>query len=236
MAQRRAIPSTCLAGPDFEKLGRERLSILLFLLASSIFLFADAKIPPVALQDEARNAVNALEMYLSGNGLVTTYNFQPDLWNTKPPLLIWLMSASMSLFGPSEWAIRLPSALAAMGTMTCTLLFVRRVTGSLPTAIGAGAILLLSPGFFGEHGARTGDFDALLTFFVTAGLQLIFFTVHRARPDMRSIFAIGGLIAAGAITKSIAAFIPLAGGSSSEIHHNIYARSMHSGNRYREMV
>ena len=194
-----------------DKRGYERLSILLFLLASSIFLFADARIPPVALQDEARNAVNAIEMYLSGNGVVTTYNFQPDLWNTKPPLLIWLMSASMTLFGPSEWAIRLPSALAAMGTLSCTMLFVRRITGSLPTAIGAGAILLISPGFFGEHGARTGDFDALLTLFVTAGLQLIFFTVHRARPDMRSIFAIGALIAAGALTKSIAAFIPLAG-------------------------
>jgi 4-amino-4-deoxy-L-arabinose transferase-like glycosyltransferase len=150
-------------------------------------------------------------MYLRGFSLVTTFGFQPDLWNTKPPLLIWLMSASMHLFGPSEWAIRLPSALAAMGILSCTLLFVWRITGSLATGITAGSVLLLSPGFFGEHGARTADFDAPLTFFVTAGLQLIFFAVHRARPSMRSMFAIGALIAAGALTKSVAAFVPLAG-------------------------
>src|SRR5206468_3140523 len=95
----------------------ESLFILLFLLASSVFLFADATVPPVALQDEARNAVNAIEMSIRGYSLITTFNFQPDLWNTKPPLLIWLMSASMSLFGPSDWAIRLPCALAAMGTL-----------------------------------------------------------------------------------------------------------------------
>ena len=190
---------------------QDRLAILLFLLVSAAFLFVDPKVPPIALQDEARNAINAVEMYLRGFSLVTTFNFQPDLWNTKPPLLIWLMSASMTLFGPSEWAIRLPSALAAMGILSCTLLFVRKVTGSLPLALGAAAIMLVSPGFFGEHGARTGDFDALLTFFVTAGLQILFFTLHRARPEVRSMIAIGALVGAGAMTKSIAAFIPVAG-------------------------
>jgi 4-amino-4-deoxy-L-arabinose transferase-like glycosyltransferase len=190
---------------------RERLVILLFLLASSIFLFADSTVPPVALRDEARNAINAIEMYLRGFSLITTFEFQPDLWNTKPPLMIWMMSAGMTLFGPSEWALRLPSALAAMGTLSCTLFFVRRITGSLATAVAAAAVLLLSPGFFGEHGARTADFDAPLTFFVTAGLQLLFFAVHRARPGIWRMIAIGGLIAAGALTKSVAAFIPVAG-------------------------
>src|SRR4051794_3932127 len=192
-------------------LRREQLTVVLFLLASSLFLFADTKVPPVALQDEARNAINAIEMYIHGYGLVTTFDFKPDLWNTKPPLLIWLMSASMHLFGSSEWAIRLPSALAAMGMLLSTLFFVRRITGSLLTAIVAAFLLVLSPGFFGEHGARTATFDAPLAFFVTAGLQLMFFTVHRARPGLRRMLAIGGLIAAGALTKSIAAFIPVTG-------------------------
>ncbi|MBV9529158.1 glycosyltransferase family 39 protein [Sphingomonas sp.] len=197
--------------PRLRKATREHLSILLFLLASAIFLFADAKVPPIALPDEARNAINALEMHIRGFSLVTTFNFQPELWNTKPPLLIWLMAGSMDLFGPSELALRLPAALAGMGILCCTLLFVRRVTGSLATAIAAAAILLLSPGFFGEHGARTADFDGPLTFFVTAGLQLLFFTVHQARPGVRRMLAVGGLVATGALTKTIAAFIPVAG-------------------------
>lgn len=189
----------------------QRLAIALFLLASSIFFFVDTKIPPIALPDESRNAINALEMYLSGFSLVTTYGFQPDLWNTKPPLLIWLMSASMTVFGPSEWAIRLPSALAALGILLCTLLFVRRVTGSAGLAFLAATLMVISPGFFGEHGARTADFDATLTFFVTAGLQLLFFALHKARPDVKDMLVIGGLVAAAALTKTIAAFIPVVG-------------------------
>lgn len=191
--------------------GGRRLLVALFFFASSIFLFVDPKIPPIALADESRNAINAIEMYLSGFSLVTTYGFEPDLWNTKPPLLIWLMTASMTVFGPSEWAIRVPSALAALGMLLCTILFVRRVTGSLWLALTSATLLVLSPGFFGEHGARTADFDATLAFFVTAGLQLLFFSIHKAHPDWKSMLAIGGLVAAGALTKTIAAFIPVAG-------------------------
>ncbi|MEO5773086.1 MAG: glycosyltransferase family 39 protein [Sphingomicrobium sp.] len=190
---------------------RDRLLILAFLLAASLFLFLDARTTPVILWDESRNAVNALEMRRSGLGLVTTYGFAPDLWNTKPPLLIWLMTGSMALFGPSEWAMRLPSALAALGTLLILILFVRRVTGSIGTALLAATILLLSPGFFGEHGARTADYDALLLFFVTAALQLLFFAVHRARPRLPELLAIGALLGAAAMTKSIAGFIPCTG-------------------------
>lgn len=205
------LASRALSADAGQNRRRERLVVALFLLACSVFLFADPKIPPVALQDEARNAINAIEMYIRGYSLITTFNFHPDLWNTKPPLLIWLMSASMSMFGPSEWAIRLPSALAALGMLCTTMFFVRRITGSLRVAMVAAFVMVLSPGFFGEHGARTADFDAPLAFFVTAGLQLMFLAVHRARPGMRWMVAIGGLIAAGALTKSIAAFIPVAG-------------------------
>ena len=73
------------------------------------------------------------------------------------PLVIWLMSGSLRLFGYQEWALRLPSAIAALGTLILTLWFVRKVTGSQGLALGSTILLLLSPGFFGEHGARTGD-------------------------------------------------------------------------------
>ncbi|WP_114228134.1 MULTISPECIES: ArnT family glycosyltransferase [Sphingomonas] len=187
------------------------LWVLLFLALAAAFLFVDPRTAPLALQDEARNANNALEMYLTGPSLVTTFGFQPDLWNTKPPMLIWLMDLSMTLFGPSEWSMRLPSALAALGTLLASVLFTRRTTGSLAVALTAGGMLLLSPGFFGEHGARTADFDALLTLFVTLALQRLFFAVHQARPSVASLLLIGALVAAGALTKSIAAFIPMVG-------------------------
>jgi 4-amino-4-deoxy-L-arabinose transferase-like glycosyltransferase len=183
-------------------------AILLVLLAAAFFLFVGRASAPIILWDESRNVVNALEMKRSGLGLVTTYGFAPDLWNTKPPLLIWLMTASVSLFGASEWALRLPSALAALATVLIVMLFTRRVTGSAATAALAGAMLTLSPGFFGEHGARTADYDALLVFFVTAYLQLLFFAVHRERPGLKLSLLIGALVACAVLTKSSAGLAP----------------------------
>ncbi|WP_300973490.1 glycosyltransferase family 39 protein [Sphingomonas sp. LHG3406-1] len=185
--------------------------VLLFLALAVLFLGSDGLSAPIALRDEARNANNALDMALSGFGLVVTYDFRPDLWNTKPPLAIWLMSGSLRLFGPSEWALRLPSALAALGTLATTLWFVRKVTGSRGLAIGSAILLLLSPGFFGEHGARTADFDATLLFFVTAGLQLLYLALLKRRPSWQLLLASGALVGLGALTKSIAAFIPVTG-------------------------
>ncbi|MEO6360575.1 MAG: glycosyltransferase family 39 protein [Sphingomicrobium sp.] len=211
---------------------RDRLLIIGFLALASLFLFLDARTTPVILWDESRNVVNALEMRRSGPGLVTTYGFAPDLWNTKPPLLIWLMTGSMALFGPSEWAMRLPSALAGLGTLLILILFVRRVTGSIATALIAATILLLSPGFFGEHGARTADYDAVLLFFVTAALQLLFFAVHRARPATRELIAIGALIGAAAMTKSIAGFIPCVGPLLYLLAHRRMGRVVHNWRNY----
>src|SRR3954469_2587339 len=96
--------------------------------ASSLFLVTALGSYPLQLWDESRVAVNALEMFLSGPTLVTTYGFAPDLWNTKPPLLVWLMTGSMTLFGPSEWAVRVPSAVAAAATLAVTMWFAWRLT------------------------------------------------------------------------------------------------------------
>lgn len=182
--------------------------MVLALLVCALFLFADGRTMPIILWDESRNIVNALEMLRTGPSLITTYGFQPDLWNTKPPLLIWLMSGSAALFGPSEWALRLPSAVAALGTLLLVMLFVRRITGSRVTALLASGYLLLSPGFFGEHGARTADYDALLLFFVTGYLLLLFFMIHRVRPDRFSLLLSALLIACAALTKSTAGVAP----------------------------
>lgn len=178
------------------------------LLLGAVFLFFDVHNVPIVLWDESRNVVNALEMRRSGLGLVTTYEFAPDLWNTKPPLLIWLMTASAALFGPSEWALRLPSAIAALGTLLLTMSLTRRVTGSAVTAAMAGAFVLLSPGFFGEHGAQTADFDALLLFFATAYLYLLFQAVHQRSPGMDLLAGTGALVACAVLTKSTAGLIP----------------------------
>jgi len=48
------------------------------------------------------------------------------MWNTKPPLMIWCQVISMKLLGINEWAIRLPSALAALFTCAIIMLIAVR--------------------------------------------------------------------------------------------------------------
>ena len=185
------------------------LASALVLAGCAGFMFFDRRTAPIVLWDESRMAVNALEMHLSGHlRLVTTYGFQPDLWNTKPPLLIWLMDLSASLFGVSEWSLRLPSMIAAMGTLALVLSFTRRVTQSFLAGALAAVLLALSVLFFAEHGARTADYEALLCFLTTAYLYLLFFALHRRRPRAGLVMAAGGLIAAALLTKSVAGLLP----------------------------
>ncbi len=179
------------------------------LAACAGFMFFDLKTAPVILWDESRMAVNALEMHLCGHlRLVTTYGFRPDLWNTKPPLLIWLMDICMSLFGVSEWSMRLPSTISALATLALVMSFTRRVTRSFLAGALAAVLLALSVLFFAEHGARTADYEALLCFLTTGYLYILFFALHRRRPSAGAVLAAGGLIAAAILTKSVAGLLP----------------------------
>jgi 4-amino-4-deoxy-L-arabinose transferase-like glycosyltransferase len=163
---------------------------------------------PIELWDESRLAVNALEMYQSGLSLITTYGFTPDFWNTKPPLLIWLMVASMRLFGTSEWALRLPSALAAFGTLAIVVGFTWRLTRSTASAVLAAILMATSSGFFGKHASATGDYDVPLSFFTTAYTCWLFFILHRRRPRPIALLGVSILIAAAVLTKGVAGLVP----------------------------
>src|SRR5689334_17852103 len=82
---------------------------------------------PIYWWDEARIGLNSLEM-VKHPGLIVRYNGAPELWNTKPPLVVWLNALSMSVFGINEWAIRLPAALAAVGTVFAVYHFTQKVS------------------------------------------------------------------------------------------------------------
>lgn len=163
---------------------------------------------PLEAWDESRLAVNAVEMLHSGEWLVTTYGFHPDLWNTKPPLAINLMAWSMHLLGPTAFAVRLPAALASCTTIVLVAVFVRRATASLGCGIAAGVLLASGPTFTGYHSGRTGDYDAILTLFTTAYGCALFELIERERRAPLLALGTGGLVGLAILTKGIAGIIP----------------------------
>ena len=203
----RELLESLVFGPDDSTARMVRWAVIT-LAAAAAYLFWGLPTPTLWPWDESRLAVNAIEMHARGLGLVTTYGFRPDLWNTKPPLLIWLMWGSMRLFGPHEWALRLPSIIASLGVLGLVLGFTWRVSRSVLASVSAALMLEFSFGFSGWHAALTGDYDATLVFWVTAYACVLFSALRRRRPPTRLLLLAGALIAAAVLTKGVAGLIP----------------------------
>lgn len=159
--------------------------------------------------DEARLAVSAAEMLRSGQWLVPSFQNQPDLWNTKPPLLVWLQAMSLHTFGYSEWAFRLPTALAAAALTAMVASFARRWLGGPLAGLMAGLALLSSKGFVTHHVARTGDYEALLLLFGTAQVLAGFAWLQTQR--RRYLLLLGAAVGLAVLTKSVAGLFLLPG-------------------------
>jgi 4-amino-4-deoxy-L-arabinose transferase-like glycosyltransferase len=185
----------------------EAFLTVLALLALAWPLAFDLGRAPIQSWDEARQAVNAFEMLSSGGQwLVTTFEHQPDLWNTKPPLLIWLQVLSMRALGPTALAVRLPSLLATLGTVGL-LYGAGRGVGRPALGLLAGALLVTMAGYLGPHVARSGDYDALLCGLVLGQVLATFFYVETGRHRYLALAA--GAVGAAVLTKGVAGLLGL---------------------------
>lgn len=153
-----------LTGKNAGQVAEQVSSILIVTLSFWVLCYRLDGVP-MYLWDESRQANNALEMLESGNLWYTTYDGQPDFWNTKPHLLILLQCVCMKLWGPGLLALRLPSALAGCLVLWIGFRFLQKRSGFTYAAAWI-AVMLGSGGFNTYHVVRTGDYDALLTLFI----------------------------------------------------------------------
>ena len=163
----------------------------------------------IYMWDEAIYANNAIEMLHDGNWFVIQNNGIPSHYNVKPQLVTWMQALSMSVFGVNEWALRLPSALAAFGTALLLLIFSRRWTGTHIAGV-LGAIVLVSAfGFVRVHLVRTADLDAVLLFFTTAYSLLFIDYLLGQSHHKRYLRPLAILVFLAFLSKSLAGLLPL---------------------------
>ncbi len=177
--------------------------ILAALMYMPIFGFLDTL--PIRIWDEARLALNSYEMYKNGDYLVTHAYGHPDMWNTKPPLLIWLQVFFMKIVGVNELAVRLPSAIAAFFTSIALLVFSVKYLKNFWFGFIAVFVLITSQGYIGVHAARTGDYDALLALFTTLSGLLFFIFCEKQKPKYLYLFFL--FTALAVLTKSISGLL-----------------------------
>ena len=158
--------------------------------------------------DEARHGVNAYEMLKQGSLVKSTYLYQTDYYNLKPPLSMWSIMLSMVLFGKSVWTLRLASVICYLCLALCVVCFARKRYGRLP-ALFSLALLCANTTPFIAHMVRAGDADSLYVML----FSLAMICMLQIRDDHRKLYWCGFLFALAFLTKSFhAGLIAVIGG------------------------
>lgn len=164
--------------------------------------FINLGTPSIWDANEAFYAETPREMLVTGDYLAPQFNYEPRA--QKPPLTYWVILLFYRLFGVSEFAVRLPSALAAAGTMLFSY-GLARILFTPAAALGAAVITATTARVFIL--ARRLPIDILLIFFLTGTL---FFLVRALQKKGRVSWAAVYVCAAlGFMTKGpVAVVIP----------------------------
>ncbi|MGA1608003.1 MAG: ArnT family glycosyltransferase [Planctomycetota bacterium] len=117
--------------------------------------------------DEPRYAQVAREAW-EGSGFLVLH-LCGSVYADKPPLVYWLAGACGAATGWQEWALRLPSLAATLGTAWLVARFAERAWGRTEAALAPVAYLTMA--LVVEMGGRL-QLDPALTFLCTASLYL----------------------------------------------------------------
>jgi 4-amino-4-deoxy-L-arabinose transferase-like glycosyltransferase len=152
--------------------------------------------------DEAHYAELTREMLHAGSWLVPLLDGKPFI--DKPVLFHWIQAASVTFLGETEFAARLPSALAALALFATT-----RWAGTvlLGAEVGEwGAIMFATvPATFAL--ASIALFDMVFSAFLVGGLACLLVAAKQGRPRLE--YPGYGLIALAVMTKGPVALILL---------------------------
>lgn len=144
----------------------------IIVLAILCFVFCTAfnGIMPVTDPVESNYALTAKEMVLSGNWL--SPQIYGQFWYDKPIMVYWWLAVSYSLFGFTDFAARLPSAIAATLSVLACYWFVRKIGWSQQRALLSALVLATSLQFWLlAHMILT---DSLLLLFVSLAMGLLY--------------------------------------------------------------
>ncbi len=192
--------------PIHKTLSGKYALLVLLLMAVYFPLFLHMDYMPFRMWDESIMANNALEMSKSHHYIVATIFGEPDMGNTKPPLLLWCMQPFIKLLGFNEISIRMPSALAALGLCLYLFFVLGRYARSYLFSFFVVLALVTFPGYVRNHVIRTGEYDSLLVLFTTAFSFELFLATEAGDKKQQSkhLLAFFVLLTLAVLTKGIA--------------------------------
>src|SRR5262245_495946 len=183
-------------GPPPRRLRADVRARLAILAGAALLHLAGAFLLPLQEPDEGRYGDIAATMARTGDWLTPRLNGLR--YYEKPPLYFWLGAASASIFGPTEFAVRLPSVLACLGTILILMIWARRAAGPtvelLAGVMGATTPLLA---LF----AHMAMVDLVLAFLTTLALYAAWRGLIDDSSDRRWPWVFWGACALAMLTK-----------------------------------
>lgn len=175
------------------------------LLGLWVLLYASFSMvrPPLLDGDDALNAEIAREMATSGHWITPYAN--GIRYAQHPPLLYWTVATSFRIFGVSDWAARLPVALATLLIFVATFSLGRRLFCSKQAAFYSALTLITSYGvfLFGHLLLR----DVFLCLWTTLAVNFFWRSLTQQRHKLASALGFGACCALGVLTEGIAGVV-----------------------------
>ncbi|HEX6572967.1 MAG TPA: glycosyltransferase family 39 protein [Steroidobacteraceae bacterium] len=181
------------------------LAWLLALLVVVAFAFQGTR--GIWEPDEGRYTSAGVNMHENGDWLVPTLDGE-HAHLTKPPMTYWAIAASFALLGHNEWAARLPSALAYIGTGLLVFGLGRRLCATRPWL----PAFVWATSFAPAIAANVVSTDPILVLFESAAMLAFVEAWSREGPGARRWYLLMWLgWALAFMTKGPPALLPLLG-------------------------
>jgi len=133
--------------------------------------------------DESLYAISAWEAVDKGSWIGTTFFGELDYYNTKPPLMVWLVALAFKAFGRSLTSLRLVPAISAWLTVAALQYWTKRWFGPI-VALIASLVLTTTFGFIYVHSGRSAVTDAPFTLVILLIVATLW--AEKERPGLRA--------------------------------------------------
>jgi len=154
--------------------------------------------------DEPRYAQVAREMLARGDWITPTLSGKP--WLEKPPLYYWQAMLAYRLFGVSDWAARLPSAMDATFMVIAVYLFFRRFRPG--SQLDAALITVSAAGVIGFSRAASMDMPLAAMFTMALLAWYVWYEIEvRTYLWLAYAFLALGMLAKGPVAPFLAAVV-----------------------------
>jgi 4-amino-4-deoxy-L-arabinose transferase-like glycosyltransferase len=119
----------------------------------------------------------------------------------KAPLMYWAMAASFTLFGPEDWAARLPLAIAALALFLVVNATGRRLFASDAAGFYAALILLTSFGIFIYTHIIIPD--VIVCLWLSLSMLLFWISLRQEQPSRETAWGFAAACAFNVLTKGL---------------------------------